>query len=447
MTEITLREIVTSVSFLGGFLLLAGLFNWVLMRVARRMVEKTATVLDDLVLDSLRRPIFIGLILGGLYLAVVSLPLTVRVEDWVVKGGTAVFAALGIYTALAAIDGVLRWYALEVAPKIETKLDERLVAVLRWGVPLVAGILGLFLVLDIMGVDLPPVRGWLAQHGGRLALIVVLSVAATFGVSQAGPRTIRAIVARRGREEPEEEVRKRAETLAGVLVATAQVVIIAVTSFMLLSEMGLNITPILTGVGVAGIAIGFGAQSLVKDFIAGLFIVVENQYRIGDVVKIADIVGLVENINLRRTVLRDLDGIVHMVPNGEIKVASNFTREWSRVNINISVAYGEDLDRVMEVINKVGKELAEDPAWAPSLLTPPQALRVDKLGDSGIEIKILGDTKPLQQWSVMGELRLRIKKAFDAEGIEIPWPHTKVYFGNTPFPSPSAPDEAQRGAS
>src|SRR4030043_525458 len=163
---------------------------------------------------------------------------------------------------------------------------------------------------------------------------------------------------------------------------------------MLLSEVGIYIAPVLAGVGIIGLAIGFGAQSLVKDIISGLFILIENQYRKGDVVKIADVSGLVEDINLRRTVLRDLDGIVHVVPNGEIRVASNLTKEWSRVNLNISVAYGEDLDRVITVINRVGQELTNDPQWAPLIIKAPQVLRVDKLGDSGIEIKILGEPQP-----------------------------------------------------
>ena len=135
---------------------------------------------------------------------------------------------------------------------------------------------------------------------------------------------------------------------------------------------------------------------------------------------------------MRRTVLRDLDGTVHSIPNGEISVASNYTKEWSRANLNISVGYGEDLDRVIRVINRVGKEMAEDPDWAPRISKAPQTLRVDNLGDSGIDIKIVGETKPLAQWEVMGELRLRLKKVFDKEGIEIPWPHTKVFFGNAP---------------
>jgi len=140
----------------------------------------------------------------------------------------------------------------------------------------------------------------------------------------------------------------------------------------------------------------------------------------------------VEEVNLRKTVLRDLDGIVHHVPNGEIRVASNYSRHFSRVNLNISVAYGTDLDHAISVINRVGQELAVDENWRERIKSVPQALRVDKLGDSGIDIKILGEVTPLAQWDVMGELRLRLKKAFDAEGIEIPWPHVKVYFGESP---------------
>jgi small conductance mechanosensitive channel len=299
------------------------------------------------------------------------------------------------------------------------------------GVLVVGGFLALLTVLEILGIELAPVTSWLREHGWRIALIVGLSMATVLAVSRFIPKLIVATVARRA-GEPEEEVKKRADTLSRVLVSVGQVVVLFIAIFMVLSELEIDITPILAGVGVAGIAIGFGAQSLIKDLIAGLFIILENQYRVGDVVRISDVAGLVEDVNLRRTILRDLDGIVHIVPNGEIRVASNFTKEWSRVNLNVSVGYGEDLDHVISVINRVGKELAEDPEWAPLILKAPQALRVDDLGSSGIDIKILGDTKPIRQWDVMGELRKRLKKAFDEEGIEIPWPHTKVYFGNLP---------------
>jgi small conductance mechanosensitive channel len=180
---------------------------------------------------------------------------------------------------------------------------------------------------------------------------------------------------------------------------------------------------------VAGIAIGFGAQNLVRDFLAGVFVILEDQYRVGDVVRIAGIAGLVEDINLRRTILRDLDGIVHVVPNGEVRTASNFTKEKSRVNLDIVVAYKEDLDRVIEVLNRVGKELSEDPYFGPLITQPIQVLGVNEFQDSGIAIKVLGETRPIRQWEVAREFRKRVKKAFDQEGIEIPFPHRTIYWG------------------
>ena len=199
---------------------------------------------------------------------------------------------------------------------------------------------------------------------------------------------------------------------------------------MILAEIGVNITPLLAGAGIAGVAFGFGAQSVVKDMLRGLFIIAQNQYNKGDVVRIAGITGLVEDVNMWRTVMRDLDGIVHTIPNGEVTTSSNYTKEWSRVNLNISVAYGEDLDHVIAVLNRVGAELAEDNTFGPMIIGTPRVLRVDNFGDSAIEIKILGETKPLKQWDVTGELRKRIKKAFDEEDIEIPWPHIKLYYGD-----------------
>ncbi len=213
------------------------------------------------------------------------------------------------------------------------------------------------------------------------------------------------------------------DTLASVFTAGGRVIIVVVTLLTLMPLAGISIGPLLAGVGILGLAVGFGAQSLVKDVISGLFILLDNQYSKGDVVTVGGISGLVEDVGIRRTVLRDLDGIVHYIPNGEIAVASNLTQEYSRVNLTVGVSYSEDLDNVMRVIDRVGEEMAADPQWAPSIISPPKSLRVDNLGDSGIDIKVVGDTKPIKQWEVMGELRKRIKKAFDDEGIEIPYPH------------------------
>ena len=273
---------------------------------------------------------------------------------------------------------------------------------------------------------------WLDTHGIRVLVIIIIAVALYFLLRHFTSLVIKGHISRQIKKQPKAEIQKRVTTLSSALVTAGTIIIVIFAILTMLPEFGVNITAMLAGLGIVGIAVGFGAQSLIKDLLAGIFILLEDQYRVGDVAKIAGIGGLVEKIGLRHTVLRDLDGIVHSIPNGEIKVASNLTKGYSRVNLNISVAYGEDLDRVIEVINRVCEEMAEDPQWSANLISTPKVLRVDNLGDSGIDIKILGDTKPIRQWDIMGELRLRIKRTFDKEGIEIPWPHTKVYFGNNP---------------
>jgi len=276
------------------------------------------------------------------------------------------------------------------------------------------------------------VEGWFLEHGANILVILVVGIALWFALKRFLPPLVSRTVTRHRHKESKDGMKRRTDTLLSVFIGSGKVLIAIVVVFMVLSEMGIPIAPVLAGFGIAGIAVGFGAQYLIRDLIAGIFILLENQYRVGDVAKVADIWGLVEEVNLRKTVLRDLDGAVHHVPNGEIKVASNYSRHFARVNLDVSVAYGTDLDHAISVINRVGQELAADESWGKLVINAPYALRVNKLGDSGIDIKILGDVKPLQQWAVTGELRLRIKKAFDAEGIEIPWPHTKVYFGNAP---------------
>ena len=260
-------------------------------------------------------------------------------------------------------------------------------------------------------------------HGLRIIIVIVaIYVGLRIFERMIGP-VIRTAVSAQLEGQPQVEVDKRADTLSHVIYRTVWFVAMLVGLLTILPELGINISALLAGAGLIGLAVGFGAQSLVKDVISGLFILVENQYSKGDVVNIAGIGGLVDDVNLRRTLLRDLDGAVHTVPNGEIGVASNLTRSWSRVNLIVAVSYGDDLDHVFEVINRVGKELAEDPEWAKDIIEAPKALGVENFGDSGIDIRILGDTQPIRQWDVMRQLRLRLKKAFDAEGIEIPFPH------------------------
>ena len=367
-----------------------------------------------------------------------------RVGDWFSEQGVWLLVTLVVtilaYVALRSITprvvkSILARTKLALTGEEQQRLSRTVSRVVIWIGTIVIVAALVFALLPRFGVDLLPagkaIGGWLASNGVRIAIIVALAVAA----HQIAKRLIHRVVERgviRGKRRAREELRKRAETMSSFLNQVVAAVVWVMAAFMILSEIGVNIGPLLAGAGIVGIAIGFGAQSLIRDVLNGLFIIIENQYGKGDVVRIADIAGLVEEVNIRRTILRDLDGIVHVVPNGEIKVASNFTREYSRVNLNISVGYGEDLDHAMQVINRVGREMAEEEYWSEAILKPPEALRVDNLGDSGIDIKILGDTKPIRQWEVMGELRKRIKKAFDEEGIEIPWPHTKVYFGEAP---------------
>lgn len=398
----------------------------------RKWAEKTTTNWDDILIEETRIASLAWCFWLGIYAGLKLADFSSKWSDRIDNITPILFVVIGIYTAIVIIQIGLRWYSVEVAPRTKSNLDDIIIATLRWCVPIIAIVLGIFLILNMVDHGVPQVNHWIRQHGGKIALLLILGLAIILGATIAIPKVITTTVNRSKAGQTEDECVKRTDTLSGVLTTTVQVIVLLVFGFMLLSEFGINIAPILAGFGIVGLAVGFGAQSLVKDIISGLFILIENQYRKGDVVKIADVAGLVEEINLRRTVLRDLDGIVHSVPNGEIRVASNLTKEWSRVNLNISVSYDTDLNKAIAVINRVGEELSKDPEWAPFIIKAPQALRVDNLGDSGIDIKILGDTKPVEQWKVMGELRLRLKKAFDEEGIEIPWPHTKVYFGNVP---------------
>jgi moderate conductance mechanosensitive channel len=275
---------------------------------------------------------------------------------------------------------------------------------------------------------------WLLSHGTRIGVLLLLALLASWIARHAIPRAVKLALARERVDRIEEaeeaialeEMAKRASTLATVIVRSIEVAAFVLAGIIALGEAGFQLGPLIAGAGVVGLAIGFGAQTLVRDLLGGVFILLENQYAEGDVVNIAGIGGTVSAVNLRRTVLRDIDGIVHTIPNGDVRVSSNLTRSFARVNLDVSVGYGEDLDRVQEVIDAVGAELAADPKWGEKILEPPAVLRVNALGESGIDVKVLGTVRPMKQWEVAGELRKRIKQAFDREGIEIPFPHRVV---------------------
>ncbi len=219
------------------------------------------------------------------------------------------------------------------------------------------------------------------------------------------------------------EVQKRIDTLDGLGTNVIRVFILLIAGVMILGELNLNIGPALAGLGVVGIAVGFGTQSIVRDYFNGALILVENQFGIGDVVTIADTTGTVESFSLRRTTLRDLSGVVHTVPNGEIRVASNSTRTWARVNENIQVAYDTDIDRAIEVVNNVGRAMYEDPEWRRRVLEAPSVLRVQSLDELGVTLKITGTVRASEQWAAAGEFRHRLLVAFGEAGIVIPFPH------------------------
>ncbi|HPB13144.1 MAG: mechanosensitive ion channel [Bacteroidales bacterium] len=267
---------------------------------------------------------------------------------------------------------------------------------------------------------------WLLHHGLRIVFIGVLAYLLNRILGRIIVRTVRIAVVRDEDTSIEAE-KKREDTLIHIFRGALRVVLIVLAILMILQEFGMKIGPILAGAGIVGVAVGFGGQYLIKDVITGLFMILENQYRIGDVVKIDGTEGTVQDITLRKTTLRDLDGTVHHINHGSIVLVSNLSKDFARVNLEVCVDYSTNLEHLIDVVDRTGRELAEDPNFKDSIITPPKFLRVQNFADHGIVIKILGDTKPLKQWEITGELRKRLKIAFDREGIEIPLPQTVIH--------------------
>ncbi|MGQ1889257.1 mechanosensitive ion channel family protein [Thermophagus sp. OGC60D27] len=225
------------------------------------------------------------------------------------------------------------------------------------------------------------------------------------------------------------EAEKRIKTLTGIVMGTTRIILYTVFIIILLSKFGINVGPILASAGILGLAVGFGAQELVRDYISGFFMLLENQVRTGDVVIINGTGGLVEKIELRTITLRDLSGVVHIFQNGKINTISNMTKEWSAIVFNIGVAYKEDVDQVMEIMKQVGEDLQNDPKFGPEIIEPIEIFGLDEFADSALIIKARLKTKPIKQWNAGREYRRRLKIAFDKNNIEIPFPHTTVYWG------------------
>jgi len=269
----------------------------------------------------------------------------------------------------------------------------------------------------------------------RILLIMIIAWVALFA-ARVAMRRLEAALIDRGEKEGDipSEAEKRAETLARLLRQGIVILIWLMAALVVLRELGVEIGPILASAGVAGLAIGFGAQNLVRDVISGFFMILENQVRVGDVAVVNGTGGLVERVNFRTIVLRDLSGIVHVFPNGTITTLANLTREWSAYVFDIGVAYKEDVDRVMEIMREVGRELRADEKFGHNMVADVEVFGVDAFADSAVVIKGRLRTKPIKQWDVGREYRRRLKHAFDAQGIEIPFPHRSIYFGEASKP-------------
>lgn len=267
---------------------------------------------------------------------------------------------------------------------------------------------------------------WLLTHGIKIIVIAVGAFLLNRIASGVIIKAVRVAVVPDSSSSEESE-KKREDTLIRIFNGAMRIALLLLAVLMILQETGLEIAPLLAGAGIVGLAFGFGGQYLIRDIISGLFIILENQYRIGDVVNLNGTGGLVEDISLRMTTLRDMNGTVHHIPHGEIKIVSNLSKNFARVNLNIGIAYNSNLEHVINIINQTGKELAKDPVFRDFIISPPQFLRVEDFGDSAIIVKILGETKPLKQWEISGEFRKRIKIAFDKEGIEIPFPQRVIH--------------------
>jgi small conductance mechanosensitive channel len=270
--------------------------------------------------------------------------------------------------------------------------------------------------------------GGMALSGVRIIGILFLAWL-SIRVAQ---RSIRALRVRIASRFDDRESVKRAETLGRVFRYIAAVVITLIAGMLVLGELGVSVAPILGAAGVVGLAVGFGAQSLVKDYFNGFFLLLENQIRQGDVVKLGEHAGLVEEVTLRFVQMRDYDGNVHFVPNGTISAVVNMSRGFAQAVVDIGVGYGEDLDQVMEVMREVGREMRNDPIHATRILDNLEIAGVEKWADSAVVIRARFRVAPLEQWTVKRDYLRRLKRAFDERGIEIPFPQVRLHVPPTP---------------
>lgn len=273
----------------------------------------------------------------------------------------------------------------------------------------------------LLAVTRGDVADWFRDHGTAVIGTIALTLVVTIVARRVVPRGMRPAIARQMSGQPPDEIDRRVSTLSDVIVRTIEVVLVGFALFTILPEFGFDIRAVLAGVSITSIAIGLGAQSLVRDTINGLFILSENQYARGDVVSIAGVTGTVEDVTLRRTLVRDVDGVLYSVPNGSVIVSANYTRGFSHVRVTVPVSPASDIARIPPICDAVGRALAEDPEYRDLILTPPVYLRVDGIDMNGVAVQVNGTVRPGTQWQIAGVLRMRLLEAFQREGIKSPW--------------------------
>jgi len=321
------------------------------------------------------------------------------------------------------------------AREFSATLRNNLLKVSSWLIVLVILLIGISLILHFSGFNLgvifTPLINWMLGPGLRF-IVIILVAGLLLRLIDILPDSLMRAFLRQKVTTIEEE--KRFITLKNIIENILRVLIVLVATIMALKELGFDVTALLTAAGIGGLALSLGAQDLIRDYISGFFLLVEDQVRVGDVAVINGFSGTVEEMSLRTLTLRALDGTATIIPNRQITAVSNMTKSFSRYVIDIEVAYKENVDEVMAVLKEIGEGLAADPLFKDDILEPLEILGVDDFGASGVNIKIMITTKPLQQWVVGRELRRRIKNTFDEKGIEIPFPHLSLYWGSASQP-------------
>jgi len=353
--------------------------------------------------------------------------------DYVAKGTvlTLVILVVAHYAAQATRRFAARMFAISDDlrsrfPGLEARAN-RYLAVLQGTAVAVIYIIAAFAVLDAWGVES---FAWLATDLGQRLTGRAIVIAAVLIATAFAWEILNAFIERlMTRRTASGLISQRARTLLPLLRTVALGLLVLLAGLTVLSEIGVDIAPLLAGAGVVGLAIGFGSQTLVKDLVTGVFILSEDQIAVGDVVNVAGRSGLVEALTIRTIRLRGLDGNVHVIPYSEVTTVENMTKDYSRYVLDVGVAYREDTDRVVEVLKELGAELQNDPEFGSRILAPIEILGVERFADSAVIVRARLTTRPIEQWNVGREFNRRMKKRFDELGIEIPFPHQTIYFG------------------